>query len=192
MPHRLAPAPSGNHDAEVTAFALAAGAGDRQALAEFIRLTQADVWRFLAHLAGPEQADDLAQDTYLRAMDALPRFEGRSSARAWLLSIARRVAVDAVRHDRARPQSPRSHDWLAPHEQPSQDPAAGVAVASLLSELSAERREAFVLTQVMGFDYAAAAQVCAVPIGTIRSRVARARAQLVELWHEPEQARRAV
>ncbi|MCQ6473436.1 hypothetical protein NPN13_24440, partial [Vibrio parahaemolyticus] len=59
-------------DAEVTGLALAAGRGDRVALGEFIRLTQADVWRFLAHLADADAADDLTQETYLRAMDALP------------------------------------------------------------------------------------------------------------------------
>ncbi|GAA1392962.1 sigma-70 family RNA polymerase sigma factor [Luteococcus peritonei] len=187
MPHRLSPSRSAL-DVEVTRLALLAGQGDRPALGEFIRLTQADVWRFLAHLAGAEQADDLTQDTYLRAMDALERFEGRSPARAWLLSIARRVWVDAVRHDWARPQSPRSHDWLAGHAAAGQDQTAGIVAGALLAQLSPDRREAFLLTQVMGFDYAAAAEVCQVPIGTIRSRVARARSQLVELWEPAEEA----
>ena len=60
---------------ELTALALAAGAGDRVALASFVRRTQADVWRFCAHLNGRAEADDLTQETYLRAIPALLRFE---------------------------------------------------------------------------------------------------------------------
>jgi len=57
----------------------------------------------------------------------------------------------------------------------------------MLARLSDERREAFVLTQLMGFGYQEAAEVCGVPIGTIRSRVARARAQLVAEWQAVDQ-----
>ena len=80
-------------DAQITSWALAAAAGDRAAAAAFIRATQQVVIRFLAHLVDPGDAEDLAQETYLRAMQALPRFVGRSSAKTWLLAIARRVAV---------------------------------------------------------------------------------------------------
>ena len=83
----------------VTALALAAGRGDRGALEQFIRATEKDVWRTVAFLADPGSADDLTQETYLRALSALPRFAGRSSARTWLLSIARRVVVDQIRRN---------------------------------------------------------------------------------------------
>ena len=93
-------------DDQVTALAIAAGHGDTQALEDFIRATQRDVWRFTAHLADVASADDLTQETFLRAINALPRFSGRSSARTWLLSIARRTAVDQIRYKQARPASP--------------------------------------------------------------------------------------
>lgn len=73
------------HDAHVTDLALRAGRGDRAALTEFIKATQNDVWRLLAHLGGADIADDLTQETYLRVIGALPRFAARSSARTWLL-----------------------------------------------------------------------------------------------------------
>lgn len=60
------------------------------------------------------------------------------------------------------------------------DPAGSVTVRALVTGLELERREAFVLTQVLGLSYAEAADVCVCPVGTIRSRVARARAELVE------------
>ena len=59
-------------DARVTELALRAGRGDRAALTEFIKATQDDVWRLLAHLGGPEIADDLTQETYLRVLGAEP------------------------------------------------------------------------------------------------------------------------
>jgi RNA polymerase sigma-70 factor (ECF subfamily) len=59
------------------------------------------------------------------------------------------------------------------------DHAGSVAVRALIADLETERREAFVLTQVLGLSYAEAADVCSCPVGTIRSRVARARADLV-------------
>jgi RNA polymerase sigma-70 factor (ECF subfamily) len=88
---------SRSDDAGTTEFALAAGAGDRTALVAFIRATQRDVYRFVCHLCEPDEAEDLTQETFLRALRALPRFTGRSSARTWLLSIARRVAPDQIR-----------------------------------------------------------------------------------------------
>ena len=88
----------------VTELALRAGRGDRVALTEFIKATQSDVWRLLAHLGGTDRADDLTQETYLRVMGALPRFAARSSAMTWLLSLARRVGADSMRYDRARPR----------------------------------------------------------------------------------------
>ncbi|WP_420174944.1 sigma-70 family RNA polymerase sigma factor [Luteococcus sp. OSA5] len=179
MVQRVKPAGRAALDARVTELALAAAEGDRPALGEFIRLTQADVWRFIAHLAGQQQADDLTQDTYLRAMDSLPSFEGRAPARAWLLTVARRVVADQVRHEMARPQTPRGPEWMASHDAASQDSSGTVELTSLIAMLGTERREAFVLTQLLGFTYEQAAEVCGVRIGTIRSRVARARETLV-------------
>ncbi|MUM34311.1 sigma-70 family RNA polymerase sigma factor, partial [Mycobacterium sp. CBMA361] len=92
-------------DDQVTRLALAAGRGDRAALDQFIKATQRDVWRTVAYLAEPSSADDLTQETYLRALGSLPRFSGRSTARTWLLSIARRVVVDQIRRKQARPRT---------------------------------------------------------------------------------------
>ncbi|WP_231390353.1 sigma-70 family RNA polymerase sigma factor [Nocardia sp. CNY236] len=166
---------------------MAAGAGDRVALEGFIRATQADVWRFVAHLTDVQSADDLTQETYLRAMGSLPRFAGRSSARTWLLSIARRVVIDRLRSAAARPRTTHSADWEAAIERrrDRHDTEVGeeMMVADLLRRLPEERREAFVLTQILGLSYSEAAHAADCPVGTIRSRVARAREALVELWH---------
>ena len=177
-------------DADVTQWALAARHGDRGALERFIQGTQRDVWRFVAHLADARLADDLAQETYLRALGSLKRFEGRSSARTWLLSIARRVVVDHIRAAQARPKRADLQDWQAAAEraQPTGSPGfdEGVALEALIGALGAERREAFVLTQAIGLSYADAAEVCGCPVGTIRSRVARARDDLITSLRDNE------
>ncbi|MEU0151550.1 sigma-70 family RNA polymerase sigma factor [Micromonospora fulviviridis] len=163
-------------DEQVTAWALAAGRGDQQALAAFVRATQHQTWRFLHHLLASSDTDDLVQETYLRALRSLPGFAGRSSARTWLFGIARRVAVDHVRSAARRPRTTPLEEWEPPASGRFEDE---VVLGRLLLGLPPERREAFVATQVLGLSYAEAAQVCGCPVGTIRSRVARAREDLV-------------
>lgn len=183
-------------DAEITRVAMAARRGDTAALERLVRALHHDVWRYVAHLsADPQSADDLTQETFLRALSGLHRFEGRSSVRTWLLSIARRTVVDSFRHAAARPRLCDRDDWqsLVERRQP-RTPGFddGVVLAELLATVPVERRDAFVLTQMLGLPYADAAQVLGCPIGTVRSRVARARATLIGLLREPEEEARAV
>src|SRR4051812_35123747 len=97
-------------DEAVTALALAAARGNEQALESFIKATQQDVWRFVTYLSDVGHADDLTQETFLRAIGAIRRFSGRSSARTWLLAIARRVVADHIRQARSRPRTAHGAD----------------------------------------------------------------------------------
>ncbi|GGW18052.1 hypothetical protein GCM10018980_53820 [Streptomyces capoamus] len=178
-------------DASITAWALAARGGDVRAVERFVSALHRDVQRYVAHLCGdPQAVDDLAQDTFLRALGSLHRFEGRSSARAWLLAIARRAVIDSYRYAAARPRLSDVPDWRLAVElaQPRGLPGFddGVALLDLLDSLPDDRREAFVLTQLLGLPYAEAAEVSDCPIGTVRSRVARARATLLALLDEAD------
>ncbi|MFJ6948061.1 sigma-70 family RNA polymerase sigma factor [Streptomyces wuyuanensis] len=175
-----------NADENVTRLALTARGGDPDAVEEFVRVLHRDIWRYVAYLSADRQAaDDLTQETFLRALGSLHRFEGRSSARTWLLSIARRTVVDSLRHAAARPRLSDRDDWQAVAEQtqPRGMPGFedGIALAELLAQIPAERREAFVVTQLLGLPYAEAAEAMGCPIGTVRSRVARARTSLIGL-----------
>jgi RNA polymerase sigma-70 factor (ECF subfamily) len=158
---------------EVTRLALAAGQGDRVALYGFVRATQANVWRFCAHLTDRDNADDLTQETYLRALGALPRFRADASGTTWLLAIARRVVADHLRKRNVRSR----YDQPAPRSTGGVD--EHVAIQAAIADLGRERQTAFVLTQVLGLSYAEAAEICGCPVGTIRSRLARARADLI-------------
>lgn len=164
---------------DVTEWAVRAGHGDAVATAAFVRATQPDVWRFCASLVDRNAADDLTQETYLRAFRALPSFAARSSARTWLLGIARRTCADHLRSVVRRRRLDEVLRARFVGSAVSPDPAAASGATDLLARLPAERRSAFVLTQLVGLSYQEAAAVEGVPVGTIRSRVARARDDLV-------------
>jgi RNA polymerase sigma-70 factor, ECF subfamily len=160
----------------LTELLLAARDGDRLAFGAFVRRTQGDVWALAGHLVAPAVAEDVAQDAYLRAWRALPRYRGDAPARLWLLAIVRRTCADAVR---TRVRRRRLERHAPPRPEVVGDAAVGAEVQAAVAQLAPDRRAAFVLTQVIGLEYSEAAAVCGCPVGTIRSRVARARADLV-------------
>ncbi|MFE0420264.1 sigma-70 family RNA polymerase sigma factor [Streptomyces tendae] len=178
-------------DGSITAWALAARGGNADAVEQFVGALHQDVQRYVAHLCGdPQDVNDLAQEAFLRALGSLHRFEERCSARVWLLSIARRAVIDSYRYAAARPRLSDVPDWQLTVElvQPCDLPGFddGIALLDLLASLPDDRREAFILTQLLGLAYAEAVEVSDLPIGTIRSRVARARAPLRNLVNEAE------
>lgn len=172
---------------ELTGLLHAAQHGDEVCIAAWIRRTQAEVWRLCAHLVDREAADDLTQETYVRAWKALPAFRGDASARTWLLSIARRTCADALR---ARARRRRLFDTIVQRTTATRvrDEAEHITLTALIAGLDPDRRAAFTLTQIIGLSYADAAQVCDCPVGTIRSRVARARADLFDALVGSDQA----
>lgn len=170
----------------LTNLLVAARDGDRRSLERFVAETQADVWRTCRYLGDREVADDLAQETYERAIASLHRYRAEGYARGWLLTIARRVCADharrAGRRRRRDAQVLRDTTAGAPGGVlVVPDPTERVELDDVLAHLDGDRRAAFVLTQVLGLRYDEAADVLGCPVGTIRSRVARARADLVEM-----------
>jgi RNA polymerase sigma-70 factor, ECF subfamily len=164
----------------LTRLAYAARLGDRAALDSLIDACYDEIRKLCAILVDDESADDLAQETFIRVVRALRRFRGESSARTWLLSIARNTCADELR-SRAR-QRRRDRDLIAAGAaDPAavQDAAGQVALLDVISRLAPERREAFVLTQILRLTYEEAAQICGCPAGTVHSRVARAREDLI-------------
>jgi RNA polymerase sigma-70 factor, ECF subfamily len=171
----------------LTGYLVAARDGDEVALTAAIRSGQPEVRRFLRLLVDPADLDDVVQDTFVRAYRALPRFRGEASGRTWLLVIARRAAADATR-GRIRQRRLRLRAEHAVGTTVAADPGDEHALQDLVTGLEPERREAFVLTQLVGCSYLEAAEICGVPVGTIRSRVARAREQLLEQVHAARSA----
>lgn len=155
----------------VTQALLAAQDGDPAAFDRFVRLTIDDLTPYCRYLGDRDHLDDLVQDTYLRALRSLHTYRGDTPALRWLLTIGRRACADAVHsHERAR------RTELT--RRPTVEHTANVEIELLLDELPEDQRHAFALTQLLGYRYDEAADICDCPIGTIRSRVARARSNL--------------
>jgi RNA polymerase sigma-70 factor (ECF subfamily) len=182
-------------DDELTRDAFLAAKGDESAAARFVSGTQRQLHRLLSYLSTAAAAEDLVQETYLRAFAALPGYEGRSPARMWLLAIAKRVAADHLRTQQRRPRVKQADDWTTAAELAgAREPDHGrtVVLRQLIAALDSERREAFVLTQVVGLSYLEVAEICGCAIGTIRSRVFRAREELASAYRVSEPLDRTV
>lgn len=166
----------------LTQLLLDAQDGNSYALEAFIAETIGDVRGLCRHLGDADSAEDLVQQVYERALRSVGRFRHDGSARSWLLTIARNTCADEIRSRRRRRRS--SDNRELPDVGAVDDDT--LVVEDLLRGLSRDRREAFVLTQITGCSYADAAQILDCPIGTVRSRVARAKADLIELLDRSE------
>jgi RNA polymerase sigma-70 factor (ECF subfamily) len=173
----------------ITGLALAARDGDREALAQFVQSAYEPVWRYGAATAGRGEADDIAQETFERVLRSLPRYRGDAPVTTWLIGIARHVQLDRARRNTRAQNGSRS---LAAGAAAIPDPSTHVEVADVVARLTDDRRDAFVLTQMLGFRYEEAAAICGCAVGTIRSRVARARNDLMHMLDEqaPQSAMR--
>jgi RNA polymerase sigma factor (sigma-70 family) len=134
-----------------------------------------------------QDAEDVVQDAFLRALEHFEGFRGDagSSARAWLLAIVRNVAFSLRRRARvvgtAEEFDERLHSGAIADENPEAALAArsaGERLAFALDRLPAEFREVIVLREVEGLSYKEIGAVTEVPVGTVMSRLSRARARL--------------
>lgn len=163
---------------ELRRLADAAANGDDVALEALVRATQPMVWRTCTLLGSPGAEEDLVQDTYLRALRALRSYRGDAPVQAWLFAIARNVCAD---HVRRRTRRARLLERLRLERRDDGRTHEPSTLDDMLDALDDDRREAFVATQVLGLSYAEAAEALACPIGTVRSRVARARRDLLAM-----------
>jgi RNA polymerase sigma-70 factor, ECF subfamily len=155
--------------------------GDPKAVADVVRLAYPQVWSLSAGMVGRDAADDVTQDALMRCIRALPQFRGDSAARTWVLSIARRACVDELRaRQRHNRRIAATADVSAATVPDASQPSV---VRDLLERLDPDRRVAFVLTQLNRVTYAEAAEILGCPVGTIRSRVSRAREDLITMLH---------
>lgn len=130
-----------------------------------------------------EHADDLVQESLIRALAALPQLDPEGNLRAWLFTILQNVLRAEWRRRR---RSPIRVD-LAPEHAPEPVQKSGQFESALLLEIGAairrlppRFREVLMLCGVEGFDYEEAARILGVPVGTVRSRLSRARSMLKE------------
>jgi len=150
-----------------------ARAGDLRAFEELVRLYQAEVFRFAWHLTRDRTlAEDVTQDTFLRAFRFIHGYRGGQRFGSWLFAIARNCAMDALR----KRGTVAEHDEREPRATP--DASTRVELDAALAAVSAEHRDAFLLVEVFGLSYQEAADVLGVAVGTVKSRMFRARRAL--------------
>ncbi len=163
-------------DLEADEAARLAAHGDADAFARLCRGLQNDVWRYCWSLTGDRDlADEATQETFLRATSALHRFRGDAPVRIWFVVLARRSVGEVLRRHKRTPEPAEPTNVAVP------DNTAATDLNGLVEALPIDVRQAFVLTQLLGFTYDDAATAVGCPIGTIRSRVFRARELLVEM-----------
>lgn len=163
--------------------------GEAEAREELAGRCRRSAYLFALQLVGDsEEAKDLAQETVIRLLGALPRFRPERPLRPWLLTIVRNLVRDRWR--RLKVRRAESLDAPAPDlsrhlADPSADPERDVrrdevrrAVWAGLSKLPNDQREILVLRDFHDLSYAEAAKVLGVPLGTVMSRLHRARARL--------------
>jgi RNA polymerase sigma-70 factor (ECF subfamily) len=130
----------------------------------------------------PDMADDLVQETLLKAWAAQDRFEPGTSMRAWTFVILRNAYLTDMRRNRFRgeyDENVAERVLVAPAGQ--EEPLHLSDLHRALLTLPPERREALLLVGAGGFSYEEAAQICRCAVGTIKSRVGRARAALTSM-----------
>lgn len=166
----------------------AARGGEAFAIGRLIDAHQAPLRAFLRRYAGPwADADDLAQETLVRALDRLHQFQGRSSFRSWLFGIGYRLAGEAARAGRRR--MARDGVWAA-HQDDATNPveAMAPAVRAALADLPEGQRACIVLCLVLDFSHAEASEALGLPVGTVKSHIARGRAALAQKLGMKEEA----
>jgi RNA polymerase sigma-70 factor (ECF subfamily) len=169
-------------DTRLDDLAQAAAAGDRPALERLLAADHARLHALCWRLCGNgSDADDAAQEALLAIARGIRRFDGRAAYRTWSYRVATNACLDELRRRGRRPR-PVADEQLdrAGAGDVAEQVVALVDVDRLLADLADDHRAVIVLRELCGLDYAALAEVLEVPVGTVRSRLARARAALAD------------
>jgi RNA polymerase sigma-70 factor (ECF subfamily) len=175
-------------------------AGDISAFERLVEQHRDVVFRVAARTVGPEEAEDVSQDAFLRAYHRLPSFRGEAPFRAWLLRITHNAALN---HQARR--RPEPFDALDPAREEADDERERTPAEQLearerrerlerkIRRLSPPHRAVLVLRDVEGLSYEEIADVTETPLGSVKGRLHRARGELIDLlrrntydWELPE------
>ena len=166
--------------------------GDEAAFTALYRLHRDAVYRFaLLYCGAPAAAADVTQETFMHLIARPGQFDpGRGSVGAWLCGVARNVARRHMGEAREESRDPALlHDdaqaapTLVENETPLERvlrTEAAEQVRAAIARLAPHYRDVLILCELSELSYAEAAQVCGIDIGTVRSRLSRARAQLAQ------------
>jgi len=131
---------------------------------------------FLARSVGPDFADDIAQEAFIKAWRAAGQYDGRARYSTWLTRIAWRCRLDALRKERTLQIEAEDEAYAASSGE----------VDDMLARLSESERAALVLCEGHGWTHVEAAELLEMPLGTLKSTVARAKAKCRSMWEGAE------
>lgn len=135
------------------------------------------VYRYLLRMTGSgSRAEELTQDTFVRIVRALPTYQSRGRDRAWVFAIARNVALNHRRGQTREPAALTLAEEAA--AAPDASPATRIALVEALAGLGESDRDAFLLRELGGLDYAEIATVTKLSVDAVRNRIYRARRAL--------------
>lgn len=178
-------------DPEDAELALRSGDGDLVAFNTIVQRYQSQVLNLAARILGNRvRAEDVAQETFISAYRAIARFRG-GNLRAWLLSIAANASRDALRSSGRRPEQSLEESLTNPSFQPASSDESpedhairgdlNAQLQQAILSLSMDHRTVLVLIDVQGLSYEEAAEATGASVGTIKSRLSRARARVRDL-----------
>ena len=132
-----------------------------------------------------ERADDLVQDALVRALTAAHQFQAGTNLKAWIFTILRNLFYNEIRKNRLKVQSIDDIPGEGPATPPTQD--ANLEFADFRRafwQLGQSQREVLIMVGASGLSYEEAAAICGCAVGTIKSRVSRARRELLKILQE--------
>lgn len=169
-------------------------AGDREAAfhALVVRYRRRVFGICIRVLGSPQDAEDAVQETFLKLARHAGTFRGEAKLSTWLYRVAHNASTDRIRHEARRPSTPVD-DLTTVGEEPVADDVLGarttaLSVRAALDQLDQQTRTLLLLVAVDGWTYQDVAAAVGLPVGTVKSRVSRARVRLGELLREADEA----
>ena len=174
--------------------------GDLRAYEQLVERHRGVVYRVAARTVGPEEAHDVSQDAFLRALSRLRTYRGQGTFRSWLLQITHNTAINAATRRRAEPVEEMPEPTEPDTREGERMPAVRLErderrrrLEMKLRGLRMEHRTVIVLRDVEGLSYEEIAAVTDTPLGSVKGRLHRARGELIDAlrrntydWELPE------
>lgn len=158
-----------------------ATSGDRAALREIYEATSDRVFRLMVRMVGQQDADDLTQQTFVRAFTKLDQFSGESKFETWLYRLATNEALQHLRREKHRRTKELVVEPTARQADHVDQDERAAMVRTALDQLDPELRAIFTLKEESGLSYQEIAATLGIPEGTVGSRLNRARRELRKL-----------
>jgi RNA polymerase sigma-70 factor (ECF subfamily) len=160
--------------------------GELRAFEQLVERHRDVVARVAARIVGPDDAEDVSQDAFLRAFHRLGAFRGEAPFRSWLLRITHNAALDHLARRRAEPVAPETLD--AAEVSPARPPAESLELRERIDRLerklrglSPQHRVVLMLRDAEGLSYEEIADITGTPLGSVKGRLHRARREFIAM-----------